>query len=433
MVKSADTATDYYFPDGELSLTEESIDERPTSSKRGRIWVYYQALLAIGVVLIFFTKLDIWLEQQGFLIPLYWLLAFIAASVPLWFLLADKVQHLLAPVVAWCGLYMAFNCLSIVVFAKIPETQLFEDRIRSLIFLLFALFIFSEHVLVQNCVKVAMLFVTFMNVFNHIYEILNPFAFGGLVSLGRPAGFYMDANEAGCALILGMIFSIDLLKPKYRLFYAAVVGIGVLLSFSRGAMACWLITVLILAFLRVIPRYQLIYLFAALFGFYLILLTQIDTLIYLRNFDGSPLLNQDVLARLDWIVNPTSEGQDLSRVDLAEEAWQKFYDSPLFGKGLGSSASDTYVAYSDGTGTKPHNMYITTMVEHGILGFVLLPSLVYATICKARGKTMRTAIPFAVFFIFWGIFSHTVFSSFFILLSFAFMSNLATQSYLKTE
>ena len=432
MVKSVKTAADYYWSDRDTPLIEGG-QELKSTSKNSKIWVYYQCLLAVGVVLIFFTKLDIFLETKGFLIPLYWLLGFIAASVPLWFFLADKVKYLFVPVVGWCGLYMAFNCLSVVVFSKIPETQLFEDRIRSLIFLLFALFVFSEHVLVQNCTKVAMLFVTLMNTFNHVYEILNPFAFGGLVSLGRPAGFYMDSNEAGCALILGMIFSIDLLKPKYRLFYASIVGFGVLLSFSRGAMLCWLITMLIFAFLRIIPRYQLIYLVMSLLGFYLILKTQFNTLVYLQNFDGSPLLNQDVLARLNWLVNPISESQDLSRVGLAEEAWQKFYDSPLFGKGLGGSASSTFVARSDGTGIKPHNMYITNMVEHGILGFILLPTLVYAVICKARGKTIKTAIPFGIFLLVWGVFSHTVFSSFFILLSFAFMSNLATQSYFKAE
>lgn len=425
MAKTIETSTNYLLP-SERSQSSET-------SQPNRFLIYYQCVLAMGMVAIFFTRLDVFLEQKGFIVPLYWLYGFIAFSIPLWFLLSEKIKYLLVPVLGWCALYIAINTLSILASDKIPDTQLFEDRLRSIIFLLFAVFIFSEHPLVHKCTKVAMLLVTLMNASNHIYEMLNPFAFGALHAFGRPAGFYIDSNAASCALILGMIFSIDLLKPKYRMLYASFVGIGVVLSFSRGGMLGWLVAVLLLSFLKTIPRSQLVYLFLGLIGLYLLLKTQINTLTYLKNFDGSPLLNQDVLSRIEWILNPTSESQDLSRFTLVEDAWQQFYDSPWLGQGLGGAGSSTFVSGFDGSAQRPHNIYLTNMVEHGIIGFLLLPSLIYAAICKARGKTARMAIPFAIFILMWGLFSHTILSSFFILLSFAFMSNLAVQSRIEAK
>lgn len=398
-----------------------------TSSPHNKFLIYYQALLAVGAVAIFFTKLDIFLEQQGFVIPLYWLLAFLGASIPLWTSIFTKIKYIPPLIWFWLGLYFAMSSISILTSPGMPSMQLLEDQIRAMLFFLLMLLFFAQHTLVQNWVKVAMLLVSLMNVFNHIYEFLNPLAFGALHAPGRPGGFYIDSNEAGCALILGMIFSIDLVKPKYRLCFASIIGLGVVLSFSRGSILGWLIVVLLLMFKKIIPTHQVIYLVIAIVTILLIVGSQFNNLSRLQTADGSPLFNQDTLSRVELLVDPFSEKQDTSRVSLVEDAWQSFAEQPVFGKGIGNAGHARHIS-SRGTAQQPHNTYLKFMIEYGFLGIIIYPFLLFSSIWKAQGKVKDYSFAFVVFLLIWGIFSHTTISSFFILLSIAFMACLNKSS-----
>ena len=399
-------------------------------SKNDRFLVYYQGALAVGAVAIFFTKLDIFLEQQGFGIPLYWFMAFFLASIPLWPSVLSRLKYIPPLIFVWFGLYLAMSSVSILVLPTMPSIQLLENQIRSIIFLLLMLLLFSKYTLVQTWTKVAILVVSLMNVFNHIYEFINPLAFGALHAEGRPGGFYIDSNEAGCALIMGMIFAIDLIKPKYRLFFALVIGLGVVLSFSRGAMLGWLITVLFFLFTKVIPRYQISYLAISLAVIIFLITTQTKNLTYLQTADGKPLFNKSTLGRIEFLADPLSEKQDTSRLLLLEDAWHSFAEQPFFGKGLGGAGHSRYTSNA-GTAQQPHNTYLKFMIEYGFLGFILYPFLIFATTWNGQGKVKKYSFAFALFLLIWGIFSHTTVSSFFILLAIAFMACLTRSSQLK--
>ena len=403
-----------------------------SSPPLNKLLIYYQGVLAVGVVAIFFTKLDVFLEHKGFGLPLYWFVGFLLASVPLWTSAFSKIRYIPPLLFGWFGLYLAMSSVSILILPTMPSMQLLEDQIRSIVFLLLMLLLFSQHTLVQTWVKVAILIVSLMNVFNHIYEFINPLAFGAFHAEGRPGGFYIDSNEAGCALILGMIFAIDLVKPRYRLFYALVIGLGVVLSFSRGAMLGWLIVILFFMFTKVIPRYQISYLGITLAVAIFLITTQTRNLTYLQTADGKPLFNKSTLARIEFLADPLSEKQDTSRLLLLDDAWQSFAEQPFLGKGLGGSRNSQYTSNA-GTGQKPHNTYLQFMIEYGFLGFIIYPFLILSAMWNGQGKVKNYGLAFALFLFVWGIFSHTTVSSFFILLAIAYMACLTRSSQLKTS
>ncbi len=398
-----------------------------TTNKSHDFLVYYQGALAVAAVIVFFTNISVFLAKWGYGIPLYWLYGFLAASVPLWFSIGSKIKYIPQPMIIWSGVYLAMSSISILILPQIPGMQLLEDQIRSLIFLFLMLLLFSQYTMIQIWVRVTVLIVSLMNVFNHIYEFFNPHAFGALHAFGRPAGFYINSNQAGCALILGMIFSIDLIKPKYRIFYALTIGLGVALTFSRGAMLGWLIVIAFMNLKKVIPKYQIVYFAIGVATVILVLLSQINNLSNLKAADGTPLFNDDTLTRVEFILDPLSEKQDTSRVSLAKDAWQSFAEQPFLGKGLGGSANSKHKSVR-GTAQKPHNTYLTLMIEYGFLGVFLYPMLLLASIWQIKGKLKTQGLAFVTFLLIWGLFSHTIISSFVTLLLIALMASLTEQS-----
>ncbi|MGL4883773.1 MAG: O-antigen ligase family protein, partial [Waterburya sp.] len=269
------------------------------------------------------------------------------------------------------------------------------------------------------------------NVLMFIYEFLNPLAFYLIQDApGRSSGFYTDANMAGSAVILGMILSIDLIKPKYRLFFALFVFIGIATTFSRGAMVGWVLVILIFIVNRVIPRYQISILFLSIFMFITILSSQLNNLAHIKTADGTELLNEGTMERLDFFINPFGGQEDEStdgRMHHVEEAWTKFNKHPFVGNGLGSGGSQTY-RDSLGNPQRSHNIYLDQIVEYGFLGVLIYPLLLLACVWKAQGEHTKYTIPFVAFLLLWGIFSHTTMSSSYLLIHYAIMANLTQQN-----
>ena len=404
-----------------------SLPNKSTNQPDGFL-IYYQGFLAVASVLIFFTKLDEFLAKAyGLGIPLLWLLAFIAASIPLWLSFGSRIQYFPVPIIVWSGFYLGMTALTILLLPELPDLQLLEDSFRSFLALFLMILLFSQYEKVLHWSRLAVLGVTLMNVVNHIYEFLNPTAFGALHVLGRPAGFYLNSNQAGCALITGMVLTIDLVKPRYRIFYALFVLVGTALTFSRGALMSWFIVSAFMLWKKVIPKYQTVYLGMAIIAFIMILLSNANNLAYVENADGTALFNEDTLTRIEFLTDPLSDNQDTSRLDIADESWQKFTTSPFYGLGLGGAASEHHLSET-GVNQEPHNMYLTLIVEYGFLGIFLYPGLLLASIWKIEGKLKYQAWAFFIFYLVWGIFSHTVFDSFVTIFALALMSSLTAQS-----
>ncbi|MEL6441233.1 MAG: O-antigen ligase family protein [Cyanobacteria bacterium J06621_8] len=397
---------------------------------KNNLIVYYQGFIAVAAVLVFFTKIDQYLQGRGIGMPLLWMIAFTLASIPLFVNAINNLQWIPKPVLVWSALYLAISLASIVFLTQLPELQLLEDIVRSIMFLLLMLVIFSQHPLALKWAKLTILLVTIANILMYVYEFFNPLAFYiEQHAAGRASGFYHNSNMAGNTVILGMILSIDLVKPKYRSFYALFSFLGVVATFSRSAIiGCFIVTLLFMV-IKVIPRYQVPLFFLSGFMIISILATQSNSFLYLKNDDGVNLFTEDSLARVEFLYDPLSQADSSkdSRLKHADKAWEKFARHPFLGNGLGSGQNSRMIG-SLGTAQRSHNIYLDLMVEYGFLGALLYPGLVFASVWKVQGELKKQAIVLVVFFLIWGFFSHTVLSATNVLLSYAFMANLAQQN-----
>jgi O-antigen ligase len=411
---------------------------KPNNSNYINTWQFkYQFFLAILAVLTFFTKLDSFLEKIGIAPPpLFFIAAFTAASIPLFFSVFTRWEYFPPSIIIWSIIYYTISSLSILAFQTSPSiSDALEKRVLYIFFLLLMTLFFSKYEIIQLWARKIILVVGFINIGLFIYEFYNPGGLGVQDAVGRSAGFYGDPNDGGAALILSMIFGVELLNPKWRFTFILLTGLGVFLTFSRGAMLILFISIVIFLALKIIPKKQLLIsilatavilqLFAAqaaLFGNVYSLLSDNDSASRILSADNSP----------------TSLAQD-GRVALAEEALNKFARSPFIGNGIESSRSDTEKADSANLDSftggaqrqKPHNTYLMLLVEHGFLGFFIYPLLILGAMWNAQGKAKKMGIVFAIFFLIRGTFSHTMLEDRFFLISIALMACISRQSQLE--
>jgi len=409
---------------------------RQTNKQKTSFLINYQCFLAVAAILVFFSKLDGVLSAYEKGQPLFWMIGFLFLAVPLYPLILKKFPYLPRAIFVWFAIYLAMT--SIVVLAmpssSAPIQQIMEDQIRSMIFISLMLLIFSEHSIVQQLTKVTILFVTFFNVLLLLAQFVKPTILQEVQDVpGRSGAFYIDPNMASCGLNLGLIFTIGLIKPKYRLIYALFVLAGNAVTFSRGGMACWLLIVLLFMALKIMPVTQLPMLVASVVVAATIISSQIDNLAFMTTPDGDVLFNEGTIERVRFLANPFAEGEGIeeeeedSRILLLELGWKKFSSSPIFGNGLGSGEHEGMKPDSD-KAPRSHNVYLDRMIEYGFLGIFIYPLLILASVWQAQGEHRKYAFVFAIYALIWGIFSHTVFTNFFILTSIAFMAVLSKQS-----
>jgi hypothetical protein len=415
------------------SLTRRSNKQKIT------FWVTYQCCLAFLATLVFFSDLSGILNAYGIGVPLFWMIGFLFLATPLFPFISRKSQYLPRSIFVWFGIYLAMTSIVVLVMpnSAIDIQQIMEDQIRSMIFISLMILIFSEHFVVQQCTKLAVLVVSVFNVLFLIAQFLKPTILLEVQDApGRSGGFYIDPNMASCALNMGLIFSIGLIKPKYRLIYALFILMGNAVTFSRGGMACWFLIVLIFTVLKILPVFQLPILIVSVLVTAVIISSQINNLAFMTTPDGDTLFKEGTIERVRFLANPFAKGEaiveeeDDSRLVLIQLGWEKFSKSPWYGNGLGSGQHEG-VKTEEGSEQRSHNIYLDRMIEYGFLGALIYPLLILASVWKAQGEHRKYAIVFAIYALIWGLFSHTVFTNFFILTSIAFMAVLTKQSRLE--
>ncbi len=406
----------------------------PKTQEKITFIVYYQGFLAVSAILLFSTKLDIYLQKQGIGMPLYWMIAFILASVPLFGTIFKRLQYVSHSVLVWCGVYLALPLISILISPNVPEQQLLENHYRTIIFFLLMLVIFSQHACILMWARKAIFGITVANVLMFIYEFFNPTAFYlEQDATGRSSGFYHDANTASSAIIAGMILTIDFVKPKYRIIYVLFICLGVAPTFSRGGFASLGLIILLFILTKVIPRYQVPLVFLSGLITVFILSNQVNNLTYLKTADGTDLFTKGTISRVEFLLDPLGHEESKSdgRLSHVDEAWKKFARSPFLGNGLGSGTTANYTS-TEGNAQRSHNIYLDLMVEYGFLGALMFPWLLLACVWKVEGELLKKqAIAFVVFFLIWGFFSHTIIKAFDYLVFYALVANLAQQSSLE--
>jgi O-Antigen ligase len=384
----------------------------------------YQYVLSIITAFLFFSDFPDWLLAAPIvpINPLSWIMVFAVLAIPFY----KKLANLPKPLLAWMLFYVGIALLSLMTVSadEISFTD-FRSKVLSVLFIALMYSIFQQRSI--NQVKCTILFVLFMSVCNNMMELLNPRMFSES-NVGRPAGFYIDPNKTGCALMLMMLLSVNIVKKPYRWIILLVAGIGIMATFSRGAIIGWVICTLLLIIGRVVCEQRRKVIVPIVI--FIMLLASLNPLQALTDyFKGDPTgANWDIVNRLEEFQNPSlKEDSAMERQAVAAGGWMLFGNHPFWGNGLASTRKWMVSEVST------HNMYLYYMADHGILGVLFLPGAIFAVVYRNRGEEQTILICFAVFLSLWGLFSHEVLAERYTLSSFALIAAMNTNQkwYLK--
>lgn len=177
---------------------------------------------------------------------------------------------------------------------------------------------------------------------------------------GRVESFFDNPNTFAEVLILLLPLVLALIlcsrHPLAKLLTCGVFAVGVAalgMTYSRASwvgMACAMVVMVFLWKPKLIPAFAVLCVLAV------------------------PLLPDTIWNRILTIGNP-ADSSTASRVPLYEAALEVIKKSPLSGAGLGTAATQTYIAdnnlyHGDAPFVHAHNFYLEVWIEAGILGIV---------------------------------------------------------------
>lgn len=334
-----------------------------------------------------------------------------------------SIGFLKNPIYIW----LLFYCIVLLIWLVLPNAQATEKDIRGLLlsiiflFLMTTLMYFDDHRL--SATRKAILFVTLLAIANNIYEFFNPLAFYKLDSgyniLGRSAGFYINSNKSGEAIIFGLIFSYRFVPEKLKSLFLIVTLVGILVTFSRTGIALWFIVVFILAKERMINAKSLFLLLS------LLVVGIIFALPFLINYIETDFATvaSNLLNRLDFFSTSihTVDYSERERIVVAMGALEIFTEHPLLGGGISLTQHWHYHAST-------HNIYLKLMAELGVVGLLIYPLLIWSSVWRVRGTAKKFAKAFIVYVLAIGFTTHNILDSYHILIAFALMANLSYKS-----
>lgn len=356
------------------------LDFAPASAPPGSL---LRTALAWAGVALFFTGIDnyafsAWAAPR----PVVFIYAFAAAAVALTATSPRTPVGLLrSPFLLWVLGYAMMTFLWAIGSQHVPGAEdALRARIRSIGFLVAFALIFEDP-RARRAGHLAVIAAVLLAVALNVAEFLGVAQFSvqeGRVP-GRAGGFYVNANGAAFAIVLGLAATLPRVAERFRLPLLVAGGLGVVATFSRGAELCLGLLVLYFFVRREIPRGRFLALVVALLAA-TIALPQSP----IRTIDSAGLLTSETEARLRFTQS------DSGRASLAQQAWDKFTAAPLTGHGLAATES-------------PHNQFLALAGDHGILGLLALPAL-----ALALGLWNPAGLPLALGLLAGGIFSHNL-------------------------
>ncbi len=332
---------------------------------------------------------------------------------------------------AWAG---ASACMAMTSFlwSSGSDTALDETRTRVLSAMqLVAYVILLADPRVRRFARYAIIASSLGAVLLNLYEITHPMAFS--MSLGRSAGFYVNPNISGAALIVGMLMGLPAVPRRLRELFMLVIAVGVFTTLSRGAILCWGIVTGWLLVSRTVRAKRLTVL--AIAG--LTLAASIAGAMLASGQLGylSGGAERFVRQRLA-IGNKQELDADVSassRSHLAMHALEMFGERPLVGYGVGAT-----IEWNEPEST--HNVYARELAEYGLAGAWVAPLLLlvgWRAVANAKRRRdevsddagdgnirFATAGGFVLFIALWGFFSHNVLDDPFVLIGFGLIAAL---------
>ena len=278
---------------------------------------------------------------------------------------------------------------------------------------------------VRAIARRAIVLSTLLAVVINLWEITHPMAFS--MSLGRSAGFYVNPNVAGAALIVGMLLGLPAVPARLRELFMLIVAVGVFTTLSRGAILCWGAVTAWLLWQRAVRGKRLVILSVtgmSLAGSLAAAMIASGQLGYLSGgaerfvrqrlgIGSKEQLNADVSAS--------------SRSHLAMHALEMFGERPLLGHGVAST-----IEWNEPEST--HNVYARELAEYGLAGAWVAPLLLLLAAREVRRGATQDHLPiaratagaFVLFTGLWGFFSHNVLDDPFILVGMGLIASLPT-------
>lgn len=327
------------------------------------------ATMAAGIVaLLFLTNWPSYqYEVRGGPIPLYFYALPAVLIVPVLFAdPARAVTFLRHPLFWWFVAFVLIGLFSLLLAQDFMEEASRNWRLRVLSMMFFYTITMLANASERRMIGWVTVFCVLLACALCWLDVLRP---GRIVPRGiegqsdRGAGLFINPNGAGAFIVMGAIAALPMIPRRLRglLLVAAVFGVAA--TFSRGAFIMATIGMVGMVWLKLVKKGQGILLVVAL-----PILVGAVSVAYDYAIDTSENRQfSQVVERLNWFRGEDDDAVEGRRYG-ALRAWNAFLDSPVIGKGVGSTALAVDL---DG----PHNMYLMLMAEHGVFGLFLYVSL----------------------------------------------------------
>ena len=221
---------------------------------------------------------------------------------------------------------------------------------------------------------------------------------------GRSASLYLNANIAGGAMVIFLIFTIDVIPKRWRILYITILFIGLFATMSRSNIMIFMLILVIMFFQKKLFIKQLSFLFIGMLVLFLWLSN--GGLEYLGEKLEFPV-TENMISRVNFFANSKkTDTSDMNeREEVLEAALDMFENSPFLGEGFASTRLWHYPV-------APHNTYAMHWAEFGFFGVLILPLLFFLVSIDiyryGTKKQKQMALLVILFFAFSAIFSHNM-------------------------
>jgi len=333
---------------------------------------YLTAVICVISFLLFLNMPNYVQTIDGHILPKYFYYLFAALITPFLLLKPKSVmRYLTQPFAWWAAAFIIVNSIGLMMVQDTNQNiaSQISTQNQFMVYSILLGFIFS--ITPARSYEFIFVILAFAIPFLVLFDFVSP---GILYTMGindtvpgRASGTYLDPNIAGEVMLLACLFAIPVISSRYRMLLLSVAGVGIMLTFSRGAIITWIILYLFFQFTGTLSKKTLI--------FVVVLLVVVPVLIggfryYLEDRQDLQLGHKDILFRLDSLQSLSirdDSAQD--RLNLLEGGWDLFLKNPLIGVGCG-------VAPLLLGGEGPHNLVVMMAAQYGIFGICLWIALV---------------------------------------------------------
>lgn len=207
-------------------------------------------------------------------------------------------------------------------------------------------------------------------------QVMYPWTTPGSVP-GRVGSFYVNANKAGEAAVLGALLAMPMLRRSTAALLLVLTGIAILTTFSRAAMIGWVLLAGIYWMAGLLGRVQL-----AAIALALVVLGAGGSLFAVFvDAQNLPTVDAtDITNRLNFLTTgDLGDDSAQERAFVRDEGVRVFLEHPLAGAGAGGT-----LLWEHPVG--PHNQVVLMAGEYGIAGIALWGVMVWLV---ATGSYLR--------------------------------------------